>query len=129
MAHNNSEEEFNELMTAFFQGRMTRRRFIQRAAQLGLSAALVSRIVSATFAATDNLLESSSVAPNESPITRERVDYLKSKPYKNTTINVMVTQIGSRRLRRISRAEMGGGNRRARQHYQDSNRHAPPGDF
>ena len=24
------------------------------------------------------------------PITRERVEYLKSKPYKNTTINVMV---------------------------------------
>jgi multiple sugar transport system substrate-binding protein len=30
------------------------------------------------------------VASNESPITRERVEYLKSKPYKNTTINVMV---------------------------------------
>ncbi len=90
MAHNHSEGEFNELVTAFFQGRMTRRRFIQRAAQLGLSAALVSRTVSATFAASDNLLESSSVALNESPITRERVDYLKSNPYKNTTINVMV---------------------------------------
>jgi multiple sugar transport system substrate-binding protein len=90
MAHNNPEEEFNELMTAFFQGRMTRRRFIHRAAQLGFSAALVSRIVSASFAASDNLLESSPVASNESPITRERVEYLKSKPYKNTTINVMV---------------------------------------
>jgi multiple sugar transport system substrate-binding protein len=90
MAHNNSEEEFNQLVTAFFQGRMTRRRFIHRAAQLGLSAALVSRIVSASFAASDNLLESSPVASNESPITRERVEYLKSKPYKNTTINVMV---------------------------------------
>lgn len=90
MVHTNSEEEFNEIVTAFFQGRMTRRRFIQRAAQLGLSAALVSRTVSASFGASDNLLDSSPVAPNESPITRERVDYLKSKPYKNTTINVMV---------------------------------------
>jgi multiple sugar transport system substrate-binding protein len=90
MAHNNSEEEFNEVVTAFFEGRMTRRRFIHRAAQLGLSAALVSSIVSASFAASDNLLESSPVASNESPITRERVEYLKSKPYKNTTINVMV---------------------------------------
>ena len=89
MAQNKSEEEFNELVTAFFHGRMTRRRFIHRAAQLGLSAALVSRIVPASFAA-DDFLESSPVAPNESPITRERVDYLKSKPYKNTTINVMV---------------------------------------
>src|SRR5271166_204676 len=90
MAQNKSEEEFNELVTAFFHGRMTRRRFIHRAAQLGLSAALVSRIVPASFAADDDFLESSPVAPNESPITRERVDYLKSKPYKNTTINVMV---------------------------------------
>jgi multiple sugar transport system substrate-binding protein len=90
MAHNNSEEEFNEVVTAFFEGRMTRRRFIHRAAQLGLSAALVSSIVSASFAASDNLLESSPVASNESPITRERVEYLKSKPYKNATINVMV---------------------------------------
>src|SRR6202047_4919468 len=90
MAHNNSEEEFNKIVTAFFEGRMTRRRFIRRAAQLGLSAALVSRIVTASFAASANLLESSPVASNESPITRERVEYLKSKPYKNTTINVMV---------------------------------------
>jgi multiple sugar transport system substrate-binding protein len=89
MAHKNSEEEFNELVIAFFQGRMTRRRFIHRAAQLGLSAALVSRIVPSSFAADDDLLESSPVASNESPITRERVEYLRSKPYKDTTINVM----------------------------------------
>jgi multiple sugar transport system substrate-binding protein len=90
MTHNNSEEELNELVTAFFEGRMSRRRFIYRATQLGLSAALLSRIVPAAFAAGDNFLESSPVAPNESPITRERVEYLKSKPYKDTTINVMV---------------------------------------
>jgi multiple sugar transport system substrate-binding protein len=89
MAHNNSEEEFNELLTAFLQGRIARRRFICRAAQLGLSAALLSRIVPSSFAADDNLLESSPAAPNESPITRERVEYLKSKPYNNTTINLM----------------------------------------
>jgi multiple sugar transport system substrate-binding protein len=90
MAHKNSEEEFNELATLFFQGRMTRRRFIRRAAQLGLSAALVSRLAPAAFAAGDKILESSPAAPNESPITRERAEYLKSNPYKNTTINVMV---------------------------------------
>ena len=90
MAQNNSEEEFNELVTAFFQGRMTRRRFIHRAAQLGLSAALVSQIVPASFAAGDDFLESSPVAPNESPVTKERIEYLKSMPYKDTTINVMV---------------------------------------
>src|SRR6478609_2360564 len=90
MAHKNSEEEFNELVTLFFKGRMTRRRFIRRAAQLGLSAALLSQLAPAALAAGDDILESSPAAPNESPITRERVDYLQSNPYKNTTINVMV---------------------------------------
>lgn len=85
-----SSEEFNQLVTAFVQGKITRRRFIYRAAQFGLSTALVNRIVPASFAADDDLLESSPVAPNESPITRERVEYLKSKPYKDTTINVML---------------------------------------
>jgi multiple sugar transport system substrate-binding protein len=89
MAHNTSEEDFNELVARFFEGTITRRRFILRATQAGLSAALVSRIVSASFAADEDFLDSSPVAPNESPITRERVEYLKSKPYKDTTINVM----------------------------------------
>ncbi|MBV9642974.1 MAG: hypothetical protein JO334_05325, partial [Verrucomicrobia bacterium] len=90
MAHKHSQEEFNELVTAFFQGRMSRRRFIRRATQLGLSAALISRILPASLAAGGDFLESSPVAPNESPITRERVEYLQSKPYKDTKINVMV---------------------------------------
>jgi multiple sugar transport system substrate-binding protein len=89
MAHNTSEEDFNELVARFFEGTITRRRFILRATQAGLSAALVSRIVSASFAADEDFLDSSPLAPNESPITRERVEYLKSKPYKDTTINVM----------------------------------------
>jgi multiple sugar transport system substrate-binding protein len=85
-----SSQEFNQLVTAFLKGKITRRRFIYRAAQVGLATALASRIVPASFAADDDLLESSPVAPNESPITRERVEYLKSKPYKDTTINVML---------------------------------------
>ena len=89
MAHNTSEEDFNELVARFFEGTITRRRFILRATQAGLSAALVSRIVADSFAADEDLLESSPVASNESPITRERVEYLKSKPYKDTTINIM----------------------------------------
>jgi multiple sugar transport system substrate-binding protein len=89
MSHRNSEEEFKKLTAGFFQGKITRRRFIRRAAQLGFSAALLSQTMPASFAANDNLLDSSPVAPNESPVTKERVDYLKSKPYRNTTINVM----------------------------------------
>jgi hypothetical protein len=30
------------------------------------------------------------MAPNESPITKERIEYLKSRPYKDTSINIMV---------------------------------------
>src|SRR5260221_10803786 len=89
MSHRNSEEEFKNLITGFFQGKITRRRFIRRAAQFGFSAALLSRMVPDSFAANDNLLDSSPLALNESPVTKERVEYLKSKPYKNTTINVM----------------------------------------
>jgi multiple sugar transport system substrate-binding protein len=90
MAYKNSEEKFKKLVTLFFAGRMTRRRFIQRAAKLGWSTALFSRLAPAAFAAGDDFLASSALASNESPITRERAEYLQSKPYQNTTINVMV---------------------------------------
>ena len=90
MAHNHSEEEFNELVTLFFQGRMTRRRFLRAQHSSDCPQHSLSRVVSSSFAVIDDLLDSSPVALNESPITRERVEYLQSNPYKNTTINVMV---------------------------------------
>jgi multiple sugar transport system substrate-binding protein len=90
MAQHNSADEFKELAAAYFQGKISRRRFISQALKLGVSAALISRAASTAIAATDNLLDSSPLAPNESPITVQRVEYLKSKPYQDTTINVMV---------------------------------------
>jgi multiple sugar transport system substrate-binding protein len=84
------EDEFRELAAGYFQGRITRRRFIQQATKLGISAALLSRMVPAAYAAGENLVDSSPGAPNESPISKERIEFLKTKPYKGTTINVLV---------------------------------------
>jgi len=39
------------------------------------------------------MVESAPEAPNESPITKERIEFLKSKPYKGQTINVMVPKV------------------------------------
>jgi multiple sugar transport system substrate-binding protein len=90
MPQHHLEDDFKELAAAFSEGRITRRRFIERAVQLGFSTALMNRVGSAAFGASDNLVDSSPLAPNESPITTQRIEYLKSGPYKNLTINVMV---------------------------------------
>jgi len=63
---------------------------MERATRFGISAALLSRIAPVSSTANENLVDSSPLAPNESHITKERIEYLKSKPYQNTTINVMV---------------------------------------
>jgi multiple sugar transport system substrate-binding protein len=90
MARHHSEDEFNELAASLYQGKITRRRFIEQAVKLGFSAALITRTASNATAANDNFVDSSPFAPNESPITTQRVEYLKSKPYQDMTIDVMV---------------------------------------
>jgi multiple sugar transport system substrate-binding protein len=89
MSQHNSEEQFKKLTGEFSQGKITRRRFIHQSAKLGLSAALLSRLASVSYASAGDLVDSSPLAPNESPVTKERIEYLKSKPYKDVTINVM----------------------------------------
>src|SRR6516162_7187437 len=90
MCQDRSKENFEEL-SAGLASRVSRRYFIGQAAKLGISAALLSCIVSARgYAADSNLVDSSPDYPNESPITKERIAFLKSKPYKGTTINVLV---------------------------------------
>lgn len=89
MLLNNSEKEYRKLATEFFKGKITRRQFIERSAKLGLSAALLGRVLSNAYASADSLVDSSPLAANESPVTKERIEYLKSKPYKDVTINVM----------------------------------------
>ena len=70
--------------------RSTRTSIIRRARAARHCPRPVNRMVPVSFAADDDLVDSSPLAPNESPITKERIEYLKSKPYKDTTINVMV---------------------------------------
>src|ERR1700733_1270134 len=91
MSQDHSKNEFEKLSAGFLAGRISRRHFIGQAAKLGISAALLSRIVSLrAYAAEGNLLDSSPDYPNEAPITKERIEFLKTKPYKGQTINVLV---------------------------------------
>ena len=91
MSQDPSKDRFEELSAGFLAGRISRRHFIGQAAKLGISAALLSRIVSYRGdAAESNLLDSSPDYPNEAPITKERIAFLKTKPFQGQTINIMV---------------------------------------
>jgi multiple sugar transport system substrate-binding protein len=59
------------------------------AARLGAAASIAPWIGRAQ-AAPAGMLDSSPESPFESPITPERVAFLKTKPYKGTTINILV---------------------------------------
>ena len=85
------DEKFGEAVREFVRGRISRRQFIARGAQLGLSAAVLAKMTRPSHAA--NLIESDPASPTESPITPERVAFLKTKPYKGTTINVLVAKL------------------------------------
>jgi multiple sugar transport system substrate-binding protein len=89
MSHREHDDRFKELACDYLRGRIGRRRFIMLAGQLGFSTAILAKLTRPALA-VGNLLPSASDAPYESPITQERVDFLKTKPYKGTTINVMV---------------------------------------
>src|SRR5579872_5109264 len=89
MANRYDDKKFGEVVRDYVRGAISRRQFIVRGAQLGLSAAILGKFAGPARAA-DNLIDSAPEAPYESPITNERVAFLKTKPYKGTTINVMV---------------------------------------
>ena len=89
MANRYDDEKFGSVVRDYLRGRISRRQFVVRGAQLGLSAAVLAKLTEPTRAAA-NLIDSDPVSPYESPITPERVAFLKTKPYKGTTINVMV---------------------------------------
>jgi multiple sugar transport system substrate-binding protein len=89
MSHRDGADKFSELAHSYVNGGMGRREFMLRGMQLGLSATILARLTGPARAA-GNLMEQAPEAPFESPITPERVAFLKTKPYKGTTINVMV---------------------------------------
>ena len=111
MANRYDDENSSDVVRDYLRGRISRRQFVVRGAQLGLSAAVLAKLTQPTRAAA-NLIDSDPVAPYKSPITPERVAFLKTKPYKGTTINVMVAEGYRRRRPEISRAALGGGDRR-----------------
>ena len=57
-----------------------------------MSAAVLAKLTQPSRAAA-NLIDSDPISPNELPITPERVAFLKTKPYKGTTINVLVAKL------------------------------------
>ncbi len=89
MTNRYDDEKFGSVVREYVRGRISRRQFIVRGAQLGLSAAALAKLTQPSRAAA-NLMDSDPASPFESPITSERVAFLKTKPYKGTTINVMV---------------------------------------
>ena len=92
MANRYDDEKFGNVVREYVRGRISRRQFIGRGAQLGLSAAVLAKMTRPSRAAA-NLIESDPVAPYESPITPERVAFLKTKPYKGTALNILVAKI------------------------------------
>src|SRR5258705_285502 len=87
MSNRDNADKFGDLVRGYLNGKVSRRQFIVRGAQLGLSAAVLAKLAGPARAA---MMDSAPEAPYESPVTAERAAFLKTKPYKGTTINVMV---------------------------------------
>ncbi len=91
MTRPNDADKLNGLLRDYLRGNIDRRRLLILGAQAGLSVSALSWLTRPARAA--NLIDSDPIAPFESPITPERVAFLKTKPYKGQTINVMVAKI------------------------------------
>ena len=111
MTNRYDDKKFGDAVRDYVRGAISRRQFIVRGAQLGLSAAVLAKLTQPSRAAA-NLIDSDPASPFESPITPERVAFLKTKPYKGTTINVMVLKATVGDGAEVSCAALGGGDRR-----------------
>ncbi len=91
MTNRHDSDQFGDVVRDYVRGKINRRQFIIRGAQFGLSAAVLAKLTRPSRAA--NLIDSAPEAPYESPITPERVAFLRTKPYKGTTLNILVAKI------------------------------------
>ena len=91
MTRPNEANKLNGLLRDYLRGNIDRRRLLILGAQAGLSVSALSWLTRPARAA--NVIDSDPVSPFESPITPERVAFLKTKPYKGQTINVLVCKI------------------------------------
>src|SRR5271165_7643401 len=91
MTNRYDDDKFAGAVRDFLRGRIGRRQFVVRGAQLGLSAAVLAKMTRPSRAA--NLVDSDPAVPYESPITPERVAFIKTKPYKGTTLNILVAKM------------------------------------
>ncbi len=87
MSNRGNDEQLGDLVHRYLRGRIGRRQFIVLGTQLGISAAVLGKLTRPARAA---MMDSAPESPYESPISAERVAFLKTKPFKGTTIKVMV---------------------------------------
>ena len=88
-----ADKKLDDLLRAFLRGKIDRRQLLFLGAAAGLSTTALGRMIRPTPARAAAMLDSDPVSPYELPITPERVEFLKSKPYKGQTINVLVCKI------------------------------------
>ena len=110
MADTSKADQFKSLAEDYFRGRIDRRRFMQ----LGRSTRLFGRGSGQADPAGLGGGRRSAARPTRSRRTsrrsrKQRVAFLKTKPYKGTTINVHGPEGDGRRRREISRPALGGG--------------------
>ncbi len=92
MSKNGDHEELKTLAEDYLRGRIDRRRFLLLAGAAGFSVPLLGRLIRPAEAANPDLLPSDPISPYEAPITKQRVAFLKTKPFKGVTINFMAVK-------------------------------------
>src|SRR5258708_37774069 len=89
MSNRDNADKFGDLVRGYLNGKVNRRQFIVRGAQLGLSAAVLAKLAGPARAA---LMDSAPQAPYEPPVTAERAAVLQTNADNGPALNLMVLQ-------------------------------------